>query len=293
MSKVCIVTGGSSGIGRAACRALADGGNAVYEFSRRDIPQDGVTHVTVDVTDEDAVQNAVRSVAEQAGRIDVLVNNAGFGISGCMELTDNKDAQRLMDVNLMGAVSVSKAVIPVMREAGGGKIVNLSSIAGALSLPYQAWYSISKAAVLAFSEALRNEVRQFGIDVCAILPGDIKTGFTDAREKSHEGNELYGGSIDRIREAMPGVEIYVMAVTPTTYAVSSRGSFSMTKIRTLNAALHDMCAEKECWYLDCCELLCDETGYLPDALKGWDGSPHLAVKGYQVWADIIRTHYAD
>lgn len=121
----------------------------------------------------------------------------------------------------------------------------------------------------------------------------IEYGINEIHRDPADICAAYGGIIDRIREAMPGVEIYVMAVTPTTYAVSSRGSFSMTKIRTLNAALHDMCAEKECWYLDCCELLCDETGYLPDALKGWDGSPHLAVKGYQVWADIIRTHYAD
>lgn len=202
MNKVCIVTGGSSGIGRETCRALADMGCTVYEFSRRDLPQDGVTHMTVDVTDEESVQAAVEQIAAKEGRIDVLVNNAGFGISGCIELTENLDAQRLMDVNLMGAVNSAKAVIPVMREQGGGKIVNLSSIAGALSLPYQAWYSISKAAVLAFSEALRNEVRQFGIYVIAILPGDIKTGFTDAREKSEEGDKLYGGSISKSVKSM-------------------------------------------------------------------------------------------
>ena len=102
----------------------------------------------------------------------------------------------------MGAVSAAKAVIPVMRSQGGGKIVNLSSIAGAIALPYQAWYSISKAAVLAFSESLRNEVRQFGIDVCTVLPGDIHTGFTDAREKSEAGNELYGGSLNKSVKGM-------------------------------------------------------------------------------------------
>ncbi len=197
MRKICIVTGGSSGIGRAAARSLADRGCAVYEFSRRDVPQDGVIHRTVDVTDEAAVKAAVDEIAAEAGRIDVLVNNAGFGISGVMELTDNDDARRLMEVNLMGAVNCAKAVIPHMRTAGGGRIVNLSSIAGALALPYQGWYCISKAAVLAFSESLRNEVRQFGIGVAAILPGDIHTGFTDAREKDDRGNDLYGGALNR------------------------------------------------------------------------------------------------
>lgn len=202
MRKVAIVTGGSSGIGRETCAALYRSGAAVYEFSRRDMPQEGVTHMTVDVTDEEGVKAAVQAIIAREGRIDILVNNAGFGISGVIELTENADARRLMEVNLMGAVNAAKAVIPVMRSQGDGKIVNLSSIAGAIALPYQAWYSISKAAVLAFSESLRNEVRQFGIDVCTVLPGDIHTGFTDAREKSEAGNELYGGSLNKSVKGM-------------------------------------------------------------------------------------------
>ena len=108
--------------------------------------------------------------------------------------------------------------------------------------------------------------------------------------------EGYGKLIDQIRERMPGVEIYVMAVTPVTYACSTTGNangsiFSMTAIRNLNAALREMCRDKQCWYLDCCELLCDDTGYLPKKYAGWDASPHLAVEGYVAWAEIIRTHY--
>ncbi|MBQ8974754.1 MAG: SDR family NAD(P)-dependent oxidoreductase, partial [Oscillospiraceae bacterium] len=99
MNKVIIVTGGSSGIGRAACTALQGQGHRVYEFSRRDIPNNGVTHMGVDVSDENAVKAAVDEVYSREGHIDVLINNAGFGISGVIELTDNADAQRLMDVN--------------------------------------------------------------------------------------------------------------------------------------------------------------------------------------------------
>ena len=102
----------------------------------------------------------------------------------------------------------------------------------------------------------------------------------------------YGKIVDRIRAAMPEAEIYVMAVTPVTAARSSGGSFTMTRIRALNAALHDMAAERECWYLDCCETLCDDTGYLVGSYAGWDGSPHLAESGYRAWADVIRTYYA-
>ena len=102
----------------------------------------------------------------------------------------------------------------------------------------------------------------------------------------------YGKIVDRIRAAMPEAEIYVMAVTPVTAARSAEGTFTMTKIRALNSALHDMAEEKECWYLDCCETLCDDTGYLVGSYAGFDGSPHLDTSGYRAWADVIRTHYA-
>jgi NAD(P)-dependent dehydrogenase (short-subunit alcohol dehydrogenase family) len=201
MGKVVIVTGGSSGIGKEVCRQLANSGCTVYEFSRRHISQPGVQHMSLDVTDEDAVNDAVNTVAQREGRIDVLINNAGFGISGCIELTKNDDARRLMDVNLMGVVNTCKAVIPHMRTTGG-RIINISSVAGPLSIPFQAWYSISKSAVLAFTDALLNEVRPWGISVCSVLPGDIKSGFSNAREKSIEGDELYGGRISRSVKAM-------------------------------------------------------------------------------------------
>ena len=102
----------------------------------------------------------------------------------------------------------------------------------------------------------------------------------------------YGALIDDIRAHMPGTEIYVMSVTPVTKKVSDRGGFTMARIREINAALQTMCAEKGCWYLDCCEALCDETGFLPESLAGWDGSPHLAAEGYRQWAELLRTHYA-
>lgn len=102
--------------------------------------------------------------------------------------------------------------------------------------------------------------------------------------------EAYSALIDEIRGQMPGTEIVVMAVTPVTEKVSGEGYFTMSRIRAFNAALREMCREKDCWYLDTCEALCDETGFLPEKLAGWDGSPHLAVQGYKDWAGLIRTH---
>lgn len=119
----------------------------------------------------------------------------------------------------------------------------------------------------------------------------IEYGINEIYREPSDFAAAYGKIVDRIRAAMPEAEIYVMAVTPVTAAVSAKGSFTMTKIRALNAALHDMAEERECWYLDCCETLCDDTGYLVGSYAGWDGSPHLDTSGYRAWADVIRTHY--
>ena len=198
MSQVVIVTGGSSGIGLHTAGRLRALGCTVYEFSRRDISHpDGVVHISVDVTDEAAVVQAVKRVVETEGRVDILICNAGFGISGAAEFTDNRDAKRLLEVNLFGMVNAVKAVLPGMRRKGRGRIICISSVAAAVSIPFQAWYSVSKAAVSAYANALRNEVYPFGIQVCAILPGDISTGFTESREKSPLGDDIYGGRISR------------------------------------------------------------------------------------------------
>lgn len=197
MDRVVIITGGTSGIGLETVKCLSQAGCRVYEFSRRAGDYSFMKHFCVDVSDEAQVRSAVDQIYAKEGRIDVLINNAGFGISGAFEFTDNFDARRLMDVNLFGMNNTIRAVLPYMRRAGSGRIVNLSSVAGALPIPFQAWYSISKAAVNALTMALANEVHCYGISVCSAMPGDIKTGFTAARQKSVVGDDAYGGRIAR------------------------------------------------------------------------------------------------
>ena len=194
MKKVVILTGGSSGIGRATTQLLRQQGCTVYEFSRRPAPGDP-WHMGVDVTDGAAVKAATDEVFEREGRIDILINNAGFGISGAMEFTDPADAHRLMEVNLFGMDNAIRAALPHMRGARSGRIVNISSVAGVFAIPFQAWYSVSKAGVRALTMALYNEVAPFGIQVTSVMPGDIRTGFPAAREKRVEGDGLYGGRI--------------------------------------------------------------------------------------------------
>ena len=197
MSKVAIVTGGTSGIGRATALALRDAGYTVYELSRRAEGVEGLHHIAADVTDEQAVDAAVAQVMAAEGHIDVLVNNAGFGISGAVEFTETAEAKKLFDVNFFGMVNMNRAVVPLMRQAGRGRIVNLSSVAAAVPIPFQTYYSATKAAVNAYTMALSNELRPFGVTVCAVMPGDIHTGFTAARHKVGQGDEIYAGRISR------------------------------------------------------------------------------------------------
>lgn len=194
---VCLITGGTSGIGLCTARAMLDRGYTVYELSRRQQGAPGMHHIPVDVTDVAAVEAAVAQILAQEGKIDVVINNAGFGVSGAVEFTDPETARRQLEVNFFGLTNVCRAVLPHMRTARVGRIVNVSSVAGVIPIPFQTYYSVSKAAINAYTLALANEVRPYGISVCAVMPGDIRTGFTAAREKSPLGDEAYGGRIGR------------------------------------------------------------------------------------------------
>lgn len=195
--KIAVLTGGTSGIGMQTALALKNAGYTVYELSRRAQGIEGLNHLIADVTDEAAVKKAVDEIVAREGKIDVLVNNAGFGISGAVEFTKTEDAKRLFDTNFFGMVNMNRAVVPVMREAGQGRIVNISSVAGQIPIPFQTYYSAAKAATNSYTMALANELRPYGITVCAVQPGDIKTGFTKAREKTVDGDDVYGGRIGR------------------------------------------------------------------------------------------------
>lgn len=181
---VILITGITSGFGRAMARQLSLDGHKVYGTYRRDSdPLPGVTYIRADVQDQESLKNAVAQVVEAEGRIDTLISNAGMGIGGPLEFTSIEDAQRQMDVNFMGMVRLVSLVVPIMRQQRHGHIICVSSIGGLMGLPYQGMYSASKFAIEGYCESLRLEVRQFGIHVTVINPGDFSTGFTAQRNK--------------------------------------------------------------------------------------------------------------
>ena len=182
-TQVILITGASSGFGKVTAQTLAGKGYVVYGTSRR-IANGNIGQIRMliaDVTDENSVRSAVNRIMDEQGHIDVLINNAGMGIGGALEMATDEEISSQMDTNFMGMVRMCRAVLPIMRKQRQGKIINISSIAGRIAVPYQGFYSASKFAIEGYSEALSMEVYPFGIKVCVVEPGDFNTGFTASR----------------------------------------------------------------------------------------------------------------
>ena len=178
--KIILITGASSGIGYDAAETLAKQGHRVYAAARRvecmePLKEFGVNILKMDVTDEASMKQGVEAVFQAEGRIDVLVNNAGYGYFGAIENVSLEEARRQVEVNVFGLARLTQLVLPIMRTQGSGRIINTSSIAGKMVIYLGGWYNVTKYAVEAFSDALRMEVKPFGIDVVKIEPGSIKT----------------------------------------------------------------------------------------------------------------------
>ena len=176
-----------SGFGKITAQMLSEQGHIVYGTSRK--PSEDMNQVkmlVVDVTNSFSVCQAVERILLEQGRIDVLINNAGIGIGGALELATEEEVNIQMNTNFFGVVNTCKAVLSSMRKARKGKIINISSIGGVMGIPYQGFYSASKFAVEGYSEALALEVHPFHIKVCVVEPGDFNTGFTDNRNISEQ-----------------------------------------------------------------------------------------------------------
>lgn len=189
-SKVVLVTGASSGIGQAIAQTLIEKGYKVYGTSRNVTDESVIKAksgsgflkmISLDVCSEESIKNAIDYILQREITIDILINNAGNGIAGSVEDTTTEEAFYQFDTNFFGVHRMCRAVLPKMREQKSGLIINISSVAGLISVPYQSMYSASKYAVEALTETLRIEVKPFGIKVSMVEPGDTKTGFTAKR----------------------------------------------------------------------------------------------------------------
>lgn len=197
MQKVVLITGATSGIGRAAAELLTSEGYKVYGTARHiEGKETGFELIAMDVRDTGSVQRAVAAIVEREGRIDVLVNNAGVGATGAVEELSAQELEGVFATNVFGAVAVMQAVLPTMRAQGSGLIINITSIAGYMGLPFRGAYSASKGALMLLSESVRMEVQPFGVEVTTIAPGDFATDIASRR--------LY----TPVKEDSPYAEVY-------------------------------------------------------------------------------------
>ncbi len=206
MPKVVVVSGGTSGIGQKCAEQLTMRGHTVYATGRR-VGTDELDHqvayklVRCDVTDQQSVDKLITQVMDEQGRIDVLINCAGFALGGGVEDTTVEEAQRQFEVNFFGTHRMIRAVLPVMRQQRNGSIITVSSVASEFAIPFQVFYSASKMALDGMMQAVRMEGRAFGIEATCVNPGDVKSGFTEARHQAegcHPGSPYYDLSMRSI-----------------------------------------------------------------------------------------------
>jgi NAD(P)-dependent dehydrogenase (short-subunit alcohol dehydrogenase family) len=203
--RIVLITGASSGIGKACAEHLAARGFRVFGAQRHSINDNSgaVESLTMDVDDEESVDRAIQIVIERTGRFDAVVNNAGFALMGSVEDTSIEEAKAQMETNFFGVLRVCRAVLPIMREQRTGHIINISSLAGVLGLPFSGLYSASKFALEGMTESLRLEARRFGIRVVLIEPGDFRTQLPMKRRiaSASSTNDAYSDAFTRMKAA--------------------------------------------------------------------------------------------
>jgi NAD(P)-dependent dehydrogenase (short-subunit alcohol dehydrogenase family) len=210
-SKVVLITGCSSGIGHATAEVMSASGHRVYATARKpdaiaDLAQRGCRTLALDVTDEQSMRTAVATVEEAEGAIGVLVNNAGYSQSGAVETLDIDDVRRQFETNVFGLIRMCQLVLPAMRARGSGRIINVSSMGGKLTFPGGGAYHATKHAVEAISDALRFEVKGFGVDVVVIEPGLIKTRFAETAKATIDPTGD-GGPYAKFNEAIAAATV--------------------------------------------------------------------------------------
>jgi NAD(P)-dependent dehydrogenase (short-subunit alcohol dehydrogenase family) len=249
---IALVTGASSGIGLVTAQALSTAGYRVFGTSRKPVADaPGISMLVCDVTDEASVKQLVGEIVRKAGRIDLVVNNAGVGLLGGAEESSIEQAQRLFDVNVFGVARVVNAVLPLMRVQKGGRIINMSSILGLIPSPFNAFYASTKHAIEGYSESLDHEVRQFGIRVVLVEPGVTRTSFEENLTRADQPMAAY--ALDRARsealmrkwvEAGDAPQVVAQAVVRAATAANPKLRYSAGKQSSQVSALRRYLPER-------------------------------------------------
>lgn len=258
--KVIFITGASMGLGKITAEYLSKKGHSVIGTSRNALSVDTIEVtknqsypllVQMDVTDDTSIEKVLYFVQNQFGRIDVLINNAGIGISGPVEETPIDQAKMIFETNFFGMLQVTKKIIPLMRKRKKGLIINTSSIGGVIGLPYQGLYSATKFAIEGISEALRMELQSFGIRVVLVEPGDFKTSFTKNRKKILDDSSPYSETVKKTtavfeHDEQQGTDPIKLAYLMEKIMTSSHpkvryrvGSFSQKFVASLKGVISD------------------------------------------------------
>jgi short-subunit dehydrogenase len=212
--KVILITGASAGMGKEFAKALLEDGHIVYGAARRvdkmsDIERLGAKIMAMDVTDDVSMVSGIQAIEKAEGRIDILINNAGFGSFGAVEEVCMVDARYQLEVNVFGAARLMQLVTPGMRDNHYGRIINISSMGGKLAMPMAGWYHASKYAIEALSDSMRNEVEKFGIDVVVIEPGAVKSEWGDIAMdhlQNVSGQGVYSKLVNALIKMNKGLE---------------------------------------------------------------------------------------
>ena len=226
MKKVILITGASSGMGKDFALELLNKGYIVYGLARRidkmdDLVAAGGKAIAMDITDETQIEDAVNQVMDEQGKVDVLINNAGYAVYGTVEEVPIDVARRQFEVNIFGLASLTQKIIPGMRERRSGTIINISSMGGKMYTPMGAWYHATKHALEGWSDCLRLELKSFGVDVVIIEPGGIATEFGNVFKENLQGDEKNGPYADALQK-----------IIASTKAMDEKGQLSPPSVIT-------------------------------------------------------------
>jgi short-subunit dehydrogenase len=239
-NKVVLITGASSGMGKETAKVLAKQGLKVYAGARHlekmnDLKKLGIVPIAMDVSKHGDNKKAVGQIISNEGRIDVLINNAGFGLYGPVEVISMEDARYQFDVNLFGLADLTQLVLPYMRKQRSGRIVNISSMGGKMYTPLGAWYHATKHAVEGFSDCLRLETKKFGIDVVVVEPGLIRTNFSSVvgqQLKKYDNGNAYKSQIEPYVKMMDDPRMATMGTDPEILAKTIAKAATVDKPKT-------------------------------------------------------------